>query len=72
MSSYDKAAPSNPLGGAPTKTEKTKLVKIQNTNVKTPIAMLYECFTKEYVTFREVRLVFKQIKHSDWLANETA
>ena len=56
MSSYDKA--STPLGGAPMKAEKTKLAVVQNQNSKTPISMLYECFTKEYVTFREVRSVF--------------
>ena len=59
MSSYDKAP--TPLGGVTMKAEKTKLAIANNQNSKTPISMLYECFTKEYVTFREVRSVFKII-----------
>ena len=69
VSSYDKAPivppPSFPLGGATVKTEKTRLAPVQpNSNQKTPISKLYEVFTKEYVTFKEVRSVFNSL--SDW------
>ena len=33
--------------------------------------LLYECFTKEYVTFREVRSVFKIFRNTFWLADQS-